>query len=733
MSQSYITDNLPLVEEYLSANRLRDALALLQAMSEQAMTGTITDAVKRIEQNYAYMLGYLRSGTEDPSRSRLHASLIAETYTLLDRLKRHTSAKNIPTLYYDALRYRARMRGQLPSLSRRVGDYLKSVGEDSLFNLASGGGTETGISDDRYKLEDEIFKYIWTVYPLDGDDADAVATLLNDSSVPSDFRSMVVSALMLGLLEFADDRRIMLLAGVYEQSADTALAMQALVGLVLGLHKYRVRPLSTKVADRIAALRDLPQWHSDITMLQLELIRARDTERINDRMRNEVIPQMIKLRPDILSKIDDIGQNQDETRSLEENPEWERMMEDSGLRDKLKEFGELQMEGSDVMMSTFSQLKGYSFFREVGNWFRPFSADHPEVRATMSGTMPGAMTDLMEHATFLCDSDKYSLVLTITHIPEAQRRMMLGQIEAQAAGIAEAASAMISAVDRRTAANNYLHNIYRFYKLFRRRSEFYDPFSEPINLITTDALADDFLDAEPLRLIAELYLKFHAWDQALDVFVRLSEHMPPSAGLFQKIGYCYERTGRYEEALRNYRQAELFDARSAWTLRRLAAVAKMTGNLEDAAGYYSRLQDMLPDDKAVALNLGNVYAEMEMYPEAINQYYKVTFLDEQSLRPVRPLAWCLFVTGDYERSLRYFDRLLAENPTADDYLNMGHLALAMNDMPKAIDYYRQSVTGSDGSIETFTRKLSDDEKFLIRAGVDIRSLPMLADAVFYSL
>ena len=732
MPQSYITDNLPLVEQYLQDNRLRDALTLLQAMSQQAMTGAVTDAVKGVEQSYAYMLGYMSKGVEDPHRARLHSSLINDAYRLLDRLTRHTEAKDRPTLYYDALRFRARMRGQLPSLRDRVDAYVKAVDNQSLFNMAVGDSTP--VSADRYMAENEIFNYIWTVYPLEGEDAEAVEFLLTDPSVPADFKSMVVSALTLGLLEFNDDRRLLLLADVYERASDVGLSMEALVGIVLSLHKYRRRPLSSKAADRLAALRDLPKWKSDLSMLQLELIRTRDTERINNKMRDEVIPQMLKIRPDILNKINDIRENADEQGAPDENPEWEKIMEDSGLRDRLKEFGELQMEGSDVMMSTFGQLKSYPFFHTVPNWFRPFSCDHPDVRSAVAGALPGAMSDLMEQAMFLCDSDKYSLVLTLAHIPESQRDMMLSQLEAQASHIAEAASSMIGTkIDRRAAVLNYLHNIYRFYKLFRRRGEFYDPFAEPINLVGVDALAGDFCEEAPLRLIAELYFRFHAYGEALDAFRRLVGYAPPSAQLFQKIGYCLERTGRYEDALETYSQAELFDARSAWTLRRLATVAKLTGKLREAAGYYARLQDIFPDDVAVAMNLGNVYAELEMYSEAIKQYYKVSFLDEHSLKPLRPLAWCLFVTGDYDASRRYFDKVLVAAPVSDDFLNRGHLALAMGDIPSAIGFYKKSVTSSDGKIDTFARKLAEDEKFLIRAGVDIKSLPMLADAVFYSL
>ena len=99
---------------------------------------------------------------------------------------------------------------------------------------------------------------------------------------------------------------------------DTEISVRALIGLVLGLHKYRNRPLTRRIKDRLSALKDSPQWDSDMKMLQLELIRTRDTERINDKMQNEVIPEMMKLRPDIMRKFKDIRNDDEDIMSMEE-------------------------------------------------------------------------------------------------------------------------------------------------------------------------------------------------------------------------------------------------------------------------------------------------------------------------------------------------------------------------------------------------------------------------------
>lgn len=61
------------------------------------------------------------------------------------------------------------------------------------------------------------------------------------------------------------------------------------------------------------------------------------------------------------------------------NPDWADAIEKSGLGDKLREMNELQLEGADVYMSTFSQLKSYPFFRDISNWFYPFDKQQSDV------------------------------------------------------------------------------------------------------------------------------------------------------------------------------------------------------------------------------------------------------------------------------------------------------------------------------------------------------------------
>ena len=48
---------------------------------------------------------------------------------------------------------------------------------------------------------------------------------------------------------------------------------------------------------------------------------------------------------------------------------WEEKLEDSDFADKIKEMQEMQKQGEDIYMPTFSLLKNYPFFNEFHHWF----------------------------------------------------------------------------------------------------------------------------------------------------------------------------------------------------------------------------------------------------------------------------------------------------------------------------------------------------------------------------
>lgn len=729
MKQNELNELRSNVRKYIADGRLHDAFKLLRNSAEQAMQWEIADDVSAIAKNYAYMLSYLADGRTDPGRDDMYEAIVADAYRNLDALTRNVLLRVCPTLYYNTLRILQMRHVTVDSSSRALHDSLS--GTPSIVEQITGTATAVDVRVQEAALT-EFFNALWTAFPLRAGDMQAVEGLFNDDSVPRKVRLLAVTALTMGLLEFFDSTRLDLLMRIYlRDNEEMDVTSAALVGFVLGMLKYRERSLPSSTQALISALNDRPGWRDDFRTVFLELIRTRDTERITRTIRDDIMPSMMNLRPDIMEKMRTADLDPEK---LEANPQWEEMLSRSGLDSKLRELSEMQMQGADVFMSTFSNLKSFPFFSEAANWFLPFDPERSELAG--SG-IPESLLSLIASLPFLCDSDKYSFALSLGTIPEAQRKIMLSQFQdQQAAMLEQMMSEQTNATvrdERRRALNRYIQNLYRFFNLFRRKGDFSNPFANGINLLRVDTLAHEAADAETVRLVAEFYLRTEAYDEALMAFRRLDEMAGPDGTVLQKIGYCHQKMGDIDAAIDSYQQAEIFAPDGQWLLGRLAACLRRKGEYTSAAAYYKRLVEARPEDVSLALRLGDTLTLAGDYEEALKQYYKVEFLDENGTRALRPIAWTLLMKGDIEGSRKYYKRVLSDSPTHADYLNMGHMALAAGEYREAMNLYTTSLNLQNNNIEAFIADMRSDSQLLANIGVSPRIVTMIIDKMLFTL
>lgn len=722
------TGNLPAkIENYVAQKRLRDAFGLLRHYSASLGDWRITDRIDHLEQSYSMMLRYAIDGVDDPSRDEIYSSIVRGIFEILDLVTRNTSRQKSPAIYFSTLRYEDLQDDTLKSLVDR---YLAMLSKLSLYNIAAGNAAEaTGVKE-KEELERRIFNRIWIAYPLSSDDAAVVSSILSGEEVPAYFKEMVVSALLLGLLQYYDESRLNILLDIYQTASSRVIAVRALSAALMAMYVNRSRVSSSGLLRRIEALRDTTPWHNDVKEVFLEFIRTRDTERINRKMQEELLPSMLKLRPDIARRMKG---GMTDLPDMEENPEWQELLDKSGITDKLKELTKMQEDGGDVFMMTFSNLKYFPFFSEVANWFMPFHMEHSAVKDAL-GSELASIGSMVASSPFFCDGDKYSFVLALASVPAAQKHMMLSQFDAQRINELELQRSTLAG-DTPSAgaiANKYVQNLYRFFKLYRRKGDFNDPFSLPLNLLQLPFLAPDLTDVETLPVVSEFYFKRGYYEDAAHVFGLLAEVTPPDAQIYQKLGYCRAKLGDNAGALEYYKQAELLNGESLWTLRRIANCYKELDNPEMALEYYRRVEAKKPDDLGVALSIGHCYLELDRYDDALRYYFKVEFLDDKSTRAWRPIAWTSFVAGDFEQSRSYYEKVLTDHPSAADYLNMGHLYLASGSMKEALNYYGLSVDNDSEGTEGFIRSFKSDVPRLVAAGVAESLLPLVIDALLYS-
>ncbi len=718
-------------DSVLERRRLLEALDMLSNVSASAGEWRINDRVASMRQSYTYLLKYFAEGLADPGRDALYMSLVSEATTVRDMLVRSLSMTDTPTLYYNSVRSLSMRKDE--TFASLYAAYLKSLDAISPFKTIESGTEATRELRRRSELiETDIFNRLWTVYPFTADDAATISAMLDDDAISDEAKALFVSGITVGLLEFFDERRFDLLLDAYKYKS-AAVSSRAMVGYVIAMLKYDKAVFSDSFDKHLAAVRELPGWYENLAVTVKELVNTADTERIAARLRDEIMPQIKKMSENISERLDEMALDAD-GMSPEDNPDLSELLSDSRMRDTLKEFGEMQEQGSDVFLATFANLKQFPFFNDVANWFMPYRTGLTVV-SDNDISSDATFAALIDRAPYICDGDKYSMILSVSMMPSAQREMMMKQFDMHSRQFSESLGVMASLppAQRKIVTNNYILSIYRFYKIFRRKGEFYNPFADVTDVLDNPRLAEDFSNTDELESLAALYIKLQCYDKAIRYLSLVDETADPSAPRSRQLGYAYERLGLYDRAALAYEQSDLLDGSNRWTLRRYIYVLRCLGQYDRALAVCERLEKLDPQSFELAMTQGTLYAMIKDYDKAVNSFLKAEFIDESSLKPARALAGLYFVMRQYEQSRRCYDRLFASEATAEDCLGRAHLAWAENDIAGAVEGYKRYCSLAPDGVNDLVRRLDKDSARLAEAGVDISYKPLIIDAIINSL
>jgi len=733
MDYNNIEQKKKIIIKRLEQRRLNEALKMLGELATETSNWEIKSKIEAIEQSYKYMLNYMAEGVADPKRNEIYESIIAQAYELCDFTTNELIAQTSTKLHYSILR-RERMRPEnLSALlakhetAQHNYDSYRELAEKDLNQLA-------GLRNIVENIENDIFNHIWVAFPVSTDDLAHIRTIFTDNQYPDSLRELTVAAIMLNLLEHYNENLLLALTDIYSLTQQPSLQIKSMVCALIVMHKYRnIIGHSQALALRMAAFADNPQASKDIMNIFLQFIRSRGTERIIRKVNNELVPEIMKLKPELRRKLQDSGVGED-MENLAENPDWQEMLDKSGITKKMQELNEMQMEGNDVFLSSFAKLKNFPFFSTVSNWFLPFDGAHSSIFRIFKTENNPLMTVVNRTGAF-CDSDKYSFALSVASVPEQQRAMMLGQFDEQNAQLMELVKSELPdpEKDRDNIANKYVQNLYRFFNLFSRKSEFYNPFKTPLNLIEVPFVRDILSDTDSLKLIAEFYFKQEYFSDALSLFQRISLTEAPTAELYQKMGYCHENCMDFDKAIECYEKVELMKNNDVWTLKHSALCHRANGDIEKALDCYLRIEKLKPDNIATANNIANCLLEAGKPEEALKYYFKVDYMADKGNKTLRPIAWSSFLCGNLSQSLDYYNKIIANGPSADDYINRGHALLASGNIKEAIESYKKAIETDGKDIDKFISTLDSDKQYLSNAGVNLEDLPMIVDKIRYDL
>ena len=697
------------IKELLLQNRLREALELIQVQMSGVTDWSVMSRFEDIERSYRYMLQYYSQGSPDEHRAQVYHQLVRRALLLNDDLLQVRLQTESMLLYYQHLRSRLSRAENMEGI--RLSLEAFADGHD-----IAGHERILGI----------LFDLIWTNGAWNSGDSAALTELIDSPAVAEDDSLLAVSAVMLSLMERFDPLKCIFLCQAAE-SLSMPVSVRALTGLAVTLPGYTdILPFFPEVKDRITLLSDVPGIKERMLKVQMALLLCRETKEIDRRMREEIIPTMLRN-----PKLGDLMREELERDDV--SPDWNEWIEKPEIKDKLMQMTELQMEGADVYMSTFSGLKSYPFFRSIHNWFRVFSLEQPDVRQNLGENFINSTIGRSILTTgMFCNSDKYSFALTFSQIPEAQRNMITGQMDGQfEEEIREMQSGTISDdVKENFAARQYAQDLYRFFNLFSRRHEFSNPFDSSLNMLTDSPLSI-LLESDDSELeVASWLMRKGYYDEAVTAFRLMERNRHPYSTdyrFYQQMGYALQREHRYEEALEAYHRADILQPDNGWTLRHTAQCHRMTANPEEALQLLMQAEKQDTDNMSLQIQIGDCLVDLKRYDEALTRFFKVDYLKPDYVKAWRAIAWCAFLAGRTERSMEYYEKILAGSPSGEDCLNAAHVFLTGGNIQRAVALYSHSARMLGR--ERFESEFNADRKVLMEKGVSEEDFPLLLDLI----
>ena len=716
---------------FLALRKIKNAFGKTEELVNELQLGDYSDRLADLQQNYSYLLQYYVSGVDDPQRKSVYNKLVAKMFVLNSELREELLMRNSSNFEYAQKRYfpHTKRHNSAPELFTAI-QYFYSQSE---LLKSDDGNHDTELKRIRTNYESllvELFGLFWLTTIYRAEEKVLFNQLIGDKYLGTNEKSIVISALTLNLWRMFDESKLALLFDAC-LVADEQVRQRALVGLCFVLAKHnRFLPYFPSVRNRLVLLADDNHIVENFQNIIIQIIATVETEKITRKMQEEILPEVMKISPMLKDKMDpDSLLATDEWN--EENPEWQEMLDKSGVSDKLKELSELQMEGADVYMSTFSLLKSFPFFSEFSHWFLPFDPHYSEVNELFVTNDKSLLTAFMGN-NLMCNSDKYSFCLSILQMPESQRGMLKQSFKMEAEQLDEMSkdeAILTPGSVSKNISKQYVQDLFRFFKLNPERADFSDMFT--FSLFMHRSYLFDILatDNEFKSNIAEYYFLKNHYSQALELFEDIQLSSTATAALYQKIGYLYQQTSQFSKALDAYLKADLIQPDDIWTIKKMAFCYRLSGNFQKALEYYQHAEHLKPNQSYILMQIGHCFVELKKFKEALSIYFRLDALEDENIKVWRAISWCSFIAGNIQQAEYYSSKLIEREPNAQDYLNAGHVAWCQRKIAEAIEFYKQSLNLQQNNLDIFMEQFNSDKSYLLANGIDEDEISLLVDSL----
>ena len=460
---------IPLIAKHNVGKALR---AMKESIAEDKLPGYIVARYEDVKNDYRLMQDVMMRGLRDDKIDEVYDDIMRKVYgASLDVLLEEKVKK------YSSFAYARTSAQQTEAHPDAVRTVLEAYVQDMAMMAFEPENTRKAkmekLMADHHAYMKQLFNAL-LVAPMWNDRRAAdFADLLLSPTIDRDDALLLVSAVMLAAMNVNDPYKWDMLAEVYVRATDKVLKMRALVGWVLSLpYDPRGPRLFPFVQERIKAMLADKTTLKQMLDMQMQMLFCCNADADNEEIQRNIMPTLIKNTNLQMTRLGIVEKEDDPMKDIMDPNTAERDMEE--MERKYRKMMDMQKQGSDIYFGGFSKMKTFPFFYDLCNWFAPFNAAHPAlgaVRERLAGST--FLNNLMENGPF-CDSDKYSLALAIAQIMDRMPDNIKEMLNSDAT-----IGPTVSKDDQEDPAyicRSYLQSLYRFFRLYRSKRDFLNPF-----------------------------------------------------------------------------------------------------------------------------------------------------------------------------------------------------------------------------------------------------------------
>ena len=685
-------ENKDLLDVYdgLLDKNLSSAMSALEIYLSKFPNQACSDRLYAIQADFQRMADYWKQGYKDPQLPTLYTQLLHRLYVIyVDAQMNHAVGQST---FLSAVYMRLRMTARnwsVQTLREALESYVSDLAMIELEPPHVRGEREKELHRQHHQLMSEWFDNLWLSPVWTDGQASAIEEILLLPTIESHDQQLLVSAITIAVTNHFDLAKFRLLLHIYQKATDENLRQRALVGWVMALCNDTATYLYSEEMGELKALLEDKAVCQELMQLQQQIIYCVNAEKDRQTIQKEIMPDLLNNGSFRMTRNGIEEVEEDPLNDILHPDEEERRMEQ--MEESFRRMQDMQNQGSDIYFGGFSQMKRFSFFQDMSNWFVPFYEDHPGIAEVTKRFQDNKFLSSIIKVAPFCDSDKYSFVLAFSQVVDRIPKDMLQMFERGEASFGEVAQEVLSstAYIRRL----YLQDLYRFYKIFPHRSEFKSPFEDMDEIFFANPIFRNTPLEDCFNDMAAFLIKQHRLNEAVMVLDNC-EKAHRDFRFYMMAGYLSMKTdygfvNLFDEAVSLYEKALALEPENEKAHLGHAKALFESGDYKEALNEYNFLLKIQPDKKNYLLNRAVCLSKLSRYEEALKDLYRLNYESPDDMNVSRVLAWVLTCNDKYEQADKIYSQLMGDHAQPEDLLNYGYCLWLSGKNGQAVECFQR--------------------------------------------